>query len=206
MASLCPDTAYAQVRIQASSAVAFLRRARDRRRESDDPRLVACEARSSESSPQYSPRSNLRRDPQNRLSHLVQGQRASSILVETLEGFPNLPAKLRGQQSWPAPHARLARTRVQLSSAHELCGLAAIVLEFIVPSSTGFHYESARRRLVWMHEQFAHGRIQDGFFRSTSLYSSASGEMPISARGYAIVAELGRPPPKRYQACSRCHP
>jgi hypothetical protein len=27
--------------------------------------------------------------------------------METLRGFPNLPAMVRGQQSWPAPHAQI---------------------------------------------------------------------------------------------------
>jgi hypothetical protein len=32
-------------------------------------------------------------------------QALQAIVMETLEGFPNLPAMLRCQQSWQAPHA-----------------------------------------------------------------------------------------------------
>jgi len=35
----------------------------------------------------------------------VKQSSGTDIEMETLRGFPNLPAMVRGQQSWPAPHA-----------------------------------------------------------------------------------------------------
>jgi hypothetical protein len=45
-----------------------------------------------------------------------QAPHALASLMETLEGFPNLPAMLRCQQSWQAPHALASPHHARLGS------------------------------------------------------------------------------------------